>query len=230
VSITADSWSNKNDFKTSRYWLQKLFLVLENIQDDIMLSGKVWLDETFYTVRSEHIVRKDNGDKLRGLSNNQICIGVATDKSRSILLVEGTGKPSQKKVFTAFSTHIAPGSILIHDKESAHKKLVEKLELKSIAYGSKTLKNLPDRDNPLNPVNRVHAILKAFLNSHGGFDRQYIQDYLNLFAFVSNPPSNMLEKVELVINMAFQNPKLLRYRDFYIADTGFEGKINNTMH
>ena len=24
VSITADSWSNKNTFKTSRYWLQKL--------------------------------------------------------------------------------------------------------------------------------------------------------------------------------------------------------------
>jgi hypothetical protein len=68
--------------------------------------------------------------------------------------------------------------VLIHDKESAHKKLVEKLELKSIACGSKALKNIPDRDNPLNPVNRVHAILKAFLYSHGGFDRKYIQDYL----------------------------------------------------
>ena len=222
VSITADSWSNKNDFKTSRYWLQKLFLVLENIQDDIVLSGKVWLDETFYTVRSEEIIRKENGDKLRGLSNNQICIGVATDKSKSVLLVEGTGKPSQKKTFSAFSVHIEPCSTLIHDGESAHKKLVEKLELKSIVYESKYLKSLPDNDNPLNPVNRVHSILKAFLNSHGGFDRQYIQDYLNLFAFVSNPPSNMLEKVEQVINLAFQNPKLLRYREFYAVNTGLD--------
>lgn len=52
VSINAGSWNNKNDFKTSRYWLQKLFLTLEGVQDDIVLSGSVWLDETFYTVRS----------------------------------------------------------------------------------------------------------------------------------------------------------------------------------
>lgn len=230
VSITADSWNNKNDFKTSRYWLQKLFLILGNIQDDIVLSGKVWLDETFYTVRSENIVRKDNGNKLRGLSANQICIGVATDKVRSILVVEGTGKPSQKKTFLAFGSHIMRGSTLIHDQELAHRKLVEKLELKSIAYASVELKKLPDIDNPLNPVNRVHAILKAFLNAHGGFDRQYIQDYLNLFAFVSNPPHDMLEKVELVVNLAFQNPKLLRYRDFYGANTKVDDVIGNTMH
>ena len=70
VSITADSWNNKNDFKTSRYWLQKLFLTLDGIQDDIVLSGKVWLDETFYTVRSEDIIRNAEGNKLRGLSQN----------------------------------------------------------------------------------------------------------------------------------------------------------------
>jgi transposase-like protein len=230
VSITVDSWSNKNDYKTSRYWLQKLFLILKSIQDDIVLSGKIWFDETFYTVRSEDIVRKDNGNKLRGLSINQICIGVATDKVRSVLLVEGTGKPSQKKIFTAFGGHIERGATLIHDKESAHRKLVEKLELKSIAYASIDLKKFPDRDNPLNPVNRLHAILKSFLNSHSGFDRQYIQDYLNLFAFVSNPPHEMLEKVEKIINLAFQNPRLLRYRDFYGANTGFNKDDNNTMH
>lgn len=229
VSITADSWNNKNAFMTSRYWLQKLFLTLHDIQDDITLSGKVWLDEAFYTVRAENIVRKENGNKLRGLSNNQICIGVATDKERSVLLVEGTGKPSQKKTFLAFSSHIERGSTLIHDKESAHRRLVDRLELKSIVYASKYLKKLPDRDNPLNPVNRVHAILKAFLNSHGGFDRQYIQDYLNLFAFVSNPPHEMLKKVEQVINLAFKKPKLLRYRDFYGVDAERKDNSSNTV-
>jgi hypothetical protein len=221
VSITADSWNNKNAFTTSRYWLRKLFLILKDIQDGIVLSGKVWLDETFYTVRSENILRKDSGDKLRGLSNNQICIGVATNKERSVLLVEGTGKPSQKKTFQTFGTHIEKGTVLVHDKDSAHCKLVKELKLKSIAYSSKELKSYADKDNPLNPVNRVHAILKAFLNSHSGFDRQYIQDYLNLFAFVSNPPHEMLEKFEIVINLAFQNPKLLRYRDFYAVNADF---------
>jgi len=220
VSITADSWNNKNAFTTSRYWLQKLFLTLERVQNDMILSDYVWLDETFYSVRSENIIHKENGDKLRGLSRNQICIGVATDKQYTIFLVEGTGKPSQKKTAEAFRSHIEAGSTLIHDKESAHKKLVEQLGLKSIAYASKDLKGLPDEDNPMNPVNRAHTILKKFLNAHSGFNMDDIQGYLNLFAFVTNPPADNLEKVDLVINMAFQNPKSLRYRKLFGANAG----------
>lgn len=221
VSITADSWNNKNAFITSRYWLQNLFLTLETVQDNIVLRDCVWLDETFYTVRSRDIVRNADGNKLRGLSRNQICIGVATDKKQTLFLVEGTGKPSQKKTFEAFGTHIESKVTLIHDMESAHAKLVRELSLNSIAYVSRDLKKLPDKDNPMNPVNRVHAILKKFLNTHSGFDRNDLQDYLNLFAFVSNPPSNLLEKVELVVKMAFQNPKSLRFRDFNHGTKGF---------
>jgi len=217
VSITADSWNNKNAFTTSRYWLQKLFLTLESVQDRIVLTDCVWLDETFYSVRSEDILRKENGDKLRGLSQNQICIGVATDKKNSLFLVEGTGKPSQKKTLHAFRNHIQPGSTLIHDGEAAHEKLVLELSLKSVTYTSKDLKGLPDKENPMNPVNRAHAILKKFLYNHSSFDRDDLQGYLNLFAFVTNPPDNLLEKVELVIKTAFENPKSLRYRDFYSA-------------
>jgi hypothetical protein len=132
-------------------------------------------------------------------------------------LVEGTGKPTQKKTFEAFKNHIKPGSTLIHDGESAHVKLVKELSLVSIAYASKDLKGLPDKDNPMNPVNRVHAILKMFLNAHSSFKRDDLQGYLNLFALVSNPPNNLLEKVELVIKSAFENPKSLRYRDYYSA-------------
>ncbi len=88
-----------------------------------------------------------------------------------------------------------------------------------MAYESKELKKLSDDDNPLNPVNRAHAILKKFLNAHSSFHRDDIQNYMNLFAFVINPTIDLLEKVELVIEMAFQNPKLLRYRDFYSVNT-----------
>jgi transposase-like protein len=215
VSITASSWNNKNAFTTSRYWLQKLFMTLENVQNSIVLADCVWLDETFYTVRSEDIIRKDDGAKPRGLSRNQICIGVATDKQNSLFLVEGTGKPSQAKTFEAFRNHIKPGSILIHDNESAHGKLIQKLSLNSVSYPSKDLKVLADNDNPMNPVNKCHFILKRFLNAHGGFDRDNLQGYLNLFSFVTNPPHDMLEKVELVVKMAFRYPKTLRYRDFF---------------
>ncbi len=220
VSITADSWNNKNAFATSRYWLQKLFLTLETVQDGIVLRDKVWLDETFYTVRTEDIVHNADGSKLRGLSRNQICIGVATDKVNTLFLVEGTGKPSQKKTFSTFAGHIEPGSTLIHDQDSAHKKLVEALSLNSVAYASNDLKGLPDKDNPMNPVNRAHAVLKRFLYAHSGFNRNNLQGYLNLFAFVTNPPNDLLEKVELVINTAFNNPKTLRYRELFPINKG----------
>lgn len=221
VSITADSWSNKNTFNTSRYWLQKLFLTLEGIQESIILSGTVWLDETYYTVRAEDMEYNEDGSKPRGISKNQIRIGVATDKHQTVFLVEGTGKPSQKKTYETFKNHIKPNSTLMHDKEAAHKKLVKELALNSVSYASKDLKGLLDNDNPLYPVNRAHAIMKMFLNSHSGFKRDDLQGYLNLFSIVTNPPDEMLEKVELVIISAFNNPKTLRYRDFFGAITEF---------
>jgi len=122
-----DSWNNKNAFTTSRYWLQKLFLTLEGVQDNIVLSGTVWLDETYYTVRSEDIVYNEDGSKLRGISRNQIRIVVATDKTNTVFLVEGKGKLSQRKTWETFGNRIAPKSTLMHDKESAHKNLLRRL-------------------------------------------------------------------------------------------------------
>jgi transposase-like protein len=223
LSINADSWNNKNAFSTSKYWLNKLFLVLSDCQNSIVLSGNVWLDETYYPVINSQIDRKEDGTKYRGLSHNQICIGVATDKKNTCCFVEGFGKPAQKKSFEAFSSHIATGSTLIHDKEATHKKLVSELSLVSQAYASKDLKDLSDKDNPLDPVNDVHDRLKKFLHAHSGFNRDSLQDYLNLFAFLRNPPYDVLEKVDRLVNLAFQNPKSLRYREQFTENAG----VNN---
>ena len=219
VSINADSWNNKNAFTTSRYWLQKLFITLEDVQSCIVLSDRVWLDETFYSVRTRDIVRKEDGTKLSGVSRNQICIGVATDKRYTVFYVEGKGKPTQKKTLELFRQHITPNCTLVHDEEQAHGKLVSVLNLKSESYNSKKLKGLPDNENPLEPINHVHAILTKFLNSHSGFNRNEMQGFLNLFALMSNPPATPLEKVELIVKTAFEKPKMLRYRDFFGVNT-----------
>ena len=211
--MNADSWNNRNVISTSKYWLEKLFLTLENSQKDVVLSGTVWLDETYYSLMLRDRIRDEKGNLLRGLSRNQICIGVATNKEQTLCFVEGFGKPSQKRSYNTFKDHIASGSTLIHNKGKTHKKLVEKLKLKSISYSSVKLKGLADIENPLDPVNRIHCLLKMFLNAHSGFCREEIQDYLNLYSFVINAPSDHLEKVEKMINLVFENPKLLKYRD-----------------
>ena len=213
VSLNADSWNNRNAISTSKYWLEKLFLTLENTQNSVVLEFTVSLDETYYSIMMRDRKRDENGNLLRGLSRNQICIGVATDRKHTVCIMEGYGKPSQKRSFEAFKDHIKPGSILIHDKEKTHKKLVDKLNLKSISYSSAELKGLADSENPLDPVNRIHCLLKMFLNAHSGFSRDDLQNYLNLYSFVINPPSDHLEKVEKIINLVFENPKSLKYRE-----------------
>lgn len=220
VSLNAGSWNNKNAFSTSKYWLRKLFLTLSDYQDDIILSGDIWIDETYYAVLMRDRVTNDDGNQLRGLSRNQICIGAATNKTQTICFVEGTGKPSQKKSYETFKSHITDGSTIIHDKESAHKKLIAELHLKSVEYASKDIKGVPDNENPLYPINHTHFLLKKFLNAHSGFNRDDLKGYLDLFTFVMNPPHNLLEKVEKIVEMAFQNPKSLKYRDMFVENKG----------
>jgi transposase-like protein len=218
VSINADSWNNRNAFTTSRYWLEKLFLVLEHYTEDIILDGRVWFDETFYTVRSDDIQVKEDGTKPRGLSKNQLCIGVACTKNRILCLLEGTGQPTARKTYMTFGNHIAEGSTLVHDEGKAHGLLIEKLHLISESYDSSETKKLSDKDNPLNRVNEAQARLKNFLYAHTSFDRDTLQGYLNLFSFTMNPPTEHLEKVETLLNLAVNTRKTLRYRSFYHMD------------
>lgn len=46
-SISLTSKVNKNANTTTKFWLKKLFLLLEDYQDDIVLDGNVYLDEMF---------------------------------------------------------------------------------------------------------------------------------------------------------------------------------------
>ena len=204
---------NRNSINTTKYWVRKLFLIIDGVQDDIMLEGKVWIDETFIKVRSGDIERKPDGTEYRGQSRNQMCIGIACDARHSVFIFEGYGKTSKKKTLDAFSSHIRKGSHLIHDKEKSHSALVESLELTEEAYDSRLLKGIPDRDNPLDRVNDLCDLLKRFLSAHSGFMRDDLQNYLNLFSLMMNPPVNKYEKVEKILKLGFEKTILLRYRD-----------------
>ena len=53
-----------------------------------------------------------------------------------------------------------------------------------------------DNDNPLTPFNHVQSLLQKFQRAHSGFNRDELQDYLNIFSFIYNPPENKLEKID----------------------------------
>ncbi len=211
-SFALTSKSNRNAFTTTKYWFSKVFLLLSEWQDSIVLDGTVYLDETFYSViMSERIYNKD-GSKPRGLSYNKICIGVASNGVNTIAFVEGKSKPSKKSTWKAFGTHIVPGSLLIHDGENSHSILVERLGLSEEVHATSETKGLKDADNPLSQINKIHHLLKRLLNAHSGFNRDELQGYLNFFCFISRKISKF-EMVEELMEIAFQKSILLRYRD-----------------
>ena len=203
LSLNADSWNNKNAYTTSRYWFKKTCLLLRDIQDSVLLSGKVYCDETYLPVRSEDIIRKENNHRLRGNSRNQMCIETITDGKTVFAKFIGLGAPAQKKVYEALKDHIQPGSTLITDKAVCHRMLVRKLNLENIEYDSKEIKALPDKENPMNEINQLHNLLQKFLRAHSGFEREDLQDYLNLFALAYNAPDDMYEKIDLLLNLSF---------------------------
>jgi len=200
---------------TIPYWMGKLFSVLEGIQEDTVLTGRVQIDETYYPVPGANTVSVD-GKALRGLSRNKLCIGIGCDDTGySYFAHEGLGKTSGVKTLDAFGTHIAQGSLLIHDMEKGHYRLVRALKLADEAHNAKLLAKLEDADNPLRDVNRLCYLVKRFLGSHSGFNRDNLNGYLDLFSVIMNPPANKMEKATLVLNRAMSNPKTLRFRDFY---------------
>ena len=212
-SFEAISKANRKAYNTTRYWIDKIFLALKGTQDGIMLSGDVYIDETYLKVIKRDVEKRTDGKEYRGISRNQICIGIAYDGMHVYCCILGHGKPSQKSVYEAFKDHIAPCSTLIHDKEKAHKRLVQELELKSIEYDSKGLKEVPDSENPLEPINRRCYELQRLMRRHPGFSRDDLPGYLDLFSYIHNPPQDKYEKVENLIKRILENPNSLKYRD-----------------
>ena len=211
-SIKSSSRDNKNSNSTGKYWLIKVFEVLKDFQNEIVLDGDVVFDETFFTVINSQRVANE-GKKLRGISRDKICVAVGYDGFRTIILCENTSKPSSKSTIDTMINHIKPGSNFIHDDDHSHQMLIQELDLHEKFCKSITQKNLCEKDNPLTPVNKIHSYIKKFMRNHEGFSRDNLQDWMNLISFIINEPENRYEKLKLFLKMAISSPKKVKYRD-----------------
>ena len=205
---------NKNASTTIKYWVKKVFLLLEDYQEEIVLKDEVYIDEFYYSDIARNIIKKDNKE-LRGLSRNKYCIGIGIDKDQVYCHLEGKGKSSINKTYKCFKDHIEYGSIIHHDEENSHQKLIDDLGLISTIHNTKETKGLDDKHNPMRPINVICAALRAFLDAHSGFNREELCDYLNLFSFIMNKPKDRLLKVEYLLNKALFTTKSIRFRDYY---------------
>ena len=212
-SINTSARDNRNASSTGKYWLYEIFEVLKHYQDDIILSGEITLDETFFSVIESKRQKKEDGKEYRGISRNKLCVAAARDDSgHVILLCENTSKPSFRSTWNTMGSHICQGSHLIHDGEKSHKVLIEKLNLSDTVYDADEIKKLKDEDNPLDPINEIHSLAKRFMRAHGGYNRDDLQDWLNLISFILNDPKDRYDKIDLFLNMALSSPLRVKYR------------------
>ena len=128
---------------------------------------------------------------------------------------EWASKPSEKKTFETFRRHITPGSKPIHDGGNPHSLLVSGLGLESEVHPTSETMGLPDSENPMGKINAAHSLFKAFLRSHGGFAREDLQGWCDLFWFIWPDPANRTEKAARFIEMAVSAKKRIKYRDVF---------------
>lgn len=213
-SLEAMTREDRRSGTTMPWWMAKLFLVLRGVQDGVVLSGEVQIDEKMHPLAA-----KDRAGGRAGMgaySKDKVCIAVGCDDAgRSLMVRAGLGKLSKSRCWDAYGGHIERGSTLVHDRENAHSVLVDRLALKSVSYRSADLKGIDDRRNPLSRVNHMHFLLKEFMHRHSGFDRDRIDDWLNLFSVIVNPPDSRLEKAAMVLDRAMSLPVTLPYREYY---------------
>ena len=162
------------------------------------------------------------------MSRTQICIGVACDDIHVYCVLEGFGKPSQKKTYESFKDHIEPGSTLIHGMDNSHQKLIRKLGLKEKAYDSKTIKKLPDKLNPLNKVNTIHSRIKKFFYARNSFNRASIKGYIDLFSFMMNSPETSSKRSIFCSIWDFEFPNCSDTETFIQINCGFSSPVCKT--
>lgn len=160
--------------------------------------------------------KKHDGKHYRGLSRNKICVVTATDGVNVFLAVCGRVKSSRARILKAFEGHMKNGSVLIHDGENSHKILTEAFGLNEEVHKTKETRNLSDDDNPMEPINAVHRNLKQFMREHPAYDRDDLQDWLNLFWFIyTNRGIPMDDKVKKLLQMVILTHKVIRFREVF---------------
>lgn len=153
---------------------------LDGIQDGVVLTGNVWIDELY----KSH--RRTDEKKKRGISSRQTPIFVAVDSSWGILFMKSRsdGKPARDDAETMIKPHLGSEVTLITtDKNNCHafieglgfKHESIKADVESIEFESK-----------MKPVNDLCSHLKERLESHNGIAARYMQRYLILFWMIFN--------------------------------------------
>jgi transposase-like protein len=213
TSIKSACTSAKISIVTGTSWMKKIFKVLDNYQDSIVLEGDIYIDETYVHEDSSKIYYKEEIDEEtkirkqpRGISRNKIGILLATNGKRSFAKIIGHGRPARLKNYEICLTHIKRGSLIIGDEDKSLTYAAKKLDLNRTTFKA----NTQEAYDNLKPIDELCKYFKFFIDKHRGFKKEALQDYINLFIFLHNEKINDAEPykiAEKLLKMLFAYQK-----------------------
>lgn len=181
----------------------KLLTFLETMaESEVVLNELVESDETYVVESQKGIKCEDRkprkhgeGATKPGLSHEQYCVCVATDRNNHVFAVcVNRAKPSGEDIVHALSTHIAPECVLLCDGATSYNKLAELLQCKKVELKGH---DSYDQVYHLNTVNNQHSRIKEMLRQFRGVASKYLNRYLALFTtIVSYAKSSVAESTD----------------------------------
>ena len=167
--------------KTAFERCHRVFATVDGYQDRLVLSGRVWIDEPCPT--DSDVVRSADFVQKRGLSKSKICIAVAIDAFKNaVAVICGHGKPSSKRIKEALLSHIAPGSVIVHDMERSHPALAKAAKCTDEAYKADV--NDPAYLEAMELASNLCSWPRRYLVRFPGMKKTNLQSYLNWFVYL----------------------------------------------
>ncbi|MGM9986220.1 MAG: IS1595 family transposase [Bacillaceae bacterium] len=176
------------------YWRHKLLTALKQM-DFEQFEGIVEVDETYFLYSekgkrdiSDRKPRKRGGkSKHRGISNEQVCVLVARDRTKAtVLKIACRGRVVKAKIDNMIGSKLMTNNVLVTDAWRAYKtysreKGIEHYRIKSNG-GKHVIKGLYHIQN----VNGLHSRLKQWIDRFKGVATKYLNNYLAWFLFIDS--------------------------------------------
>lgn len=167
--------------QTAWEWRHRVFAAVDGYQDRLVLRDRVWIDEAY--VSDTDLAHGLGQARKRGLSKQKLCIAVAIDVHKSpVAVVCGHGKPSTRRMKDALLSHLAEGSVVVHDKEKSHNGLIRAAKCVSEPYKADVRD--PVYLAQLAMVNDLCSWLKRYLWRFTGMSMSNMQSYLNWYVYL----------------------------------------------
>lgn len=176
---------------TAFHMRHKLLVYMEEVvAASAPLEALIETDETYLLesqkgtkVTNRKPRRHGESSGKRGLSNEQMCVCVATDRANHVVArCVNRAKPSSEDLVEALASHIAGKSVLLCDGAASYNLLAEITDCQKVSLvGHEAYNKLYH----LNTVNSLHSRFKEMMRKLRGVASKYLNRYAALFSILA---------------------------------------------